>query len=40
LRRAIANFLARERREVEAWIAEGQERSQLKAPSPSNVEQP
>jgi predicted N-acyltransferase len=38
LRKAIANFLARERREVEAWIAEGQERGQLKAPPPSNVE--
>ena len=40
LRRAIANFLVRERREVQAWIAEGHERSQLKAPAPSNVEQP
>src|SRR5579864_8298373 len=40
LRRAIGNFLARERREVEAWIAEGHERSQLKPPAPSNVEQP
>jgi uncharacterized protein len=38
LRKAIANFLARERREVEAWIAEGEERGQLKAPPPSNVE--
>jgi uncharacterized protein len=40
LRRAIANFLMRERREVQAWIAEGHERSQIKAPAPSNVEQP
>ncbi|HLK85402.1 MAG TPA: GNAT family N-acetyltransferase [Candidatus Binataceae bacterium] len=40
LRRAIANFLVRERREVQAWIAEGHERSQIKAPAPSNVEQP
>jgi uncharacterized protein len=38
LRRAIANFLLRERREVEAWIAEGRERSQLKAIPPSDVE--
>ncbi|MGA2410158.1 MAG: GNAT family N-acetyltransferase [Candidatus Binataceae bacterium] len=38
LRKAIANFLTHERREVEAWIAEGHERSQLKAPAPSNVE--
>ena len=38
LRRAIANSLVRERREVEAWIAEGHERSQLKAPAPSNSE--
>jgi predicted N-acyltransferase len=38
LRKAIANFLARERREVERWIAEGHQRGQLKAPSPSNVE--
>jgi uncharacterized protein len=38
LRKAIANFLTRERREVEAWIAEGHERSQLKPPLPSNVE--
>jgi hypothetical protein len=28
----------RERRDVEAWITEGQERGQLKAPTPSNVE--
>jgi len=38
LRKAIANFLARERREVEHWITEGHERGQLKAPTPSNVE--
>ncbi len=38
LRKAIGNFLARERREVEAWITEGSERGQLKAPPPSNVE--
>jgi predicted N-acyltransferase len=40
LRRAIGNFLISERREVEAWIAEGHERSQLKPPPPSNMEQP
>jgi predicted N-acyltransferase len=38
LRKAIGNFLARERREVEAWIAEGSDRSQLKPISPSNQE--
>lgn len=38
LRRAIGNFLVRERREVEAWIAEGRERSQLKPPPTSDVE--
>jgi predicted N-acyltransferase len=38
LRKAISNFLTRERREVEAWIAEGEERGQLKQPPPSNVE--
>jgi predicted N-acyltransferase len=38
LRKAIANFLLRERRDVEAWIAEGHEHSQLKAVPPSNVE--
>jgi uncharacterized protein len=38
LRKAIANFLNRERREVEAWIAEGHDRSQLKPVLPSNVE--
>jgi len=40
LRRAIGNFLTRERREVQTWIAEGHERSQIKAPAPSNLEQP
>jgi uncharacterized protein len=29
--RVIGNFLKRERREVKAWVAEGRERSQLKA---------
>ena len=38
LRKAIGNFLARERREVEHWISEGRDRGQLKAPPPSNVE--
>ena len=38
LRKAVGSFLTRERRDVEAWIAEGQERGQLKAPAPSNVE--
>ncbi|HXD89437.1 MAG TPA: GNAT family N-acetyltransferase [Candidatus Binataceae bacterium] len=38
LRKAIGNFLARERREVEQWISEGRDRGQLKAPPPSNVE--
>jgi len=38
LRKAIANFLVRERREVEAWIAVGRDRSQLKPVPPSNVE--
>ncbi len=38
LRKAIASFLSRERREVEAWIAEGRDRSQLKPVPPSNVE--
>jgi predicted N-acyltransferase len=40
LRRAISNFLVRERREVQGWITEGRERSQLKAPAPSNTELP
>jgi uncharacterized protein len=38
LRKAIASFLNRERREVEAWIAVGRDRSQLKPVAPSNVE--
>ncbi len=38
LRKAVANFLKRERREVEQWIAVGRERGQLKGPPPSNVE--
>jgi predicted N-acyltransferase len=38
LRKAIANFLVRERSEVEAWIAEGRDRSQLKPVRPSNIE--
>jgi predicted N-acyltransferase len=38
LRKAIANFLARERREVQAWITEGRDRSQLKPIPPSNEE--
>lgn len=37
LRKAVANFLAHERREVENWIAVGNHRSQLKPP-PSNAE--
>ena len=35
---AIANFLTRERREVEHWITAGRDHGQLKAPPPSNVE--
>ncbi len=38
LRKAIASFLTRERREVEQWIQEGRDRGQLKAPPPSNTE--
>jgi predicted N-acyltransferase len=38
LRKAIANFLSRERRDVLAWIAEGHDRSQLKPVAPSNEE--
>jgi predicted N-acyltransferase len=38
LRRAIAGFLKRERREVERWIVAGKERSQLKPPPPSDQE--
>ena len=39
LRKAIADFLKRERREVQRWIAAGSERSQLKPPPPSDEEQ-
>ncbi len=39
LRKAIANFLSRERRDVEAWVAEGHDRSQLKPVNPSNMEE-
>jgi len=39
LRKAIADFLKRERREVQGWIAAGTERSQLKPPPPSDEEQ-
>jgi predicted N-acyltransferase len=38
LRKAIDNFLSRERREVENWIQVGRDQGQLKAPPPSNVE--
>ena len=38
LSKAVGNFLAHERRDVQAWIAEGNERSQLKAVPPSNIE--
>ncbi len=38
LRKAVAGFLNRERREVEAWIIAGHANSQLKAPPPSNTE--
>jgi uncharacterized protein len=38
LRKAVANSLARERREVDTWIAVGRDRSQLKAPAPSDEE--
>ena len=39
IRKAVALLLARERREVEAWIAAGHEHSQLKAAAPSDAEQ-
>jgi len=39
LRKAIADFLKRERREVQGWIDAGSERSQLKPPPPSDEEQ-
>jgi predicted N-acyltransferase len=38
LRKAIADFLRRERREVQRWLAAGAERSQLKPPPPSDAE--
>jgi uncharacterized protein len=38
LRKAIADFLKHERREVERWITAGTERSQLKPPPPSDEE--
>jgi predicted N-acyltransferase len=38
LRDAVGKFVAREKREVERWIAAGHLSSQLKAPPPSNVE--
>jgi predicted N-acyltransferase len=39
LRKAVANFLTHERREVEAWITVGHNHSQLKAPAPSNADE-
>jgi uncharacterized protein len=38
LRKAIGDFLKRERREVERWIETGSEHSQLKPPPPSDQE--
>jgi len=38
LRKAVADFLKRERREVDRWIEAGNERSQLKPPPPSDEE--
>jgi predicted N-acyltransferase len=38
LRKAIGNFLGRERREVQDWISVGRERSQLKPVPPSDME--
>src|SRR5215469_5083299 len=38
LRKAIGDFLKRERREIERWIRAGNERSQLKPPRPSDEE--
>ncbi|MGH8012581.1 MAG: GNAT family N-acetyltransferase [Candidatus Binataceae bacterium] len=38
LRKAIGSFLSQERREIQEWIVEGRERSQLKAPPPSDIE--
>jgi len=40
LRKAIGDFLRRERRDVARWIAAGRERSQLKPPPPSDEERP
>lgn len=39
LRRAVGDFLRRERQEVARWITAGGERSQLKPPPPSDEEQ-
>jgi predicted N-acyltransferase len=38
LRKAVGDFLRRERREVARWISAGSERSQLKPPPPSDEE--
>jgi uncharacterized protein len=38
LRKAVADFLRRERREIARWIEAGAERSQLKPPPPSDEE--
>jgi predicted N-acyltransferase len=38
LRKAVADFLRRERREIARWIDSGAERSQLKPPPPSDEE--
>lgn len=40
LRDAVARFLARERRQVEAWIAAGTHGSQFKAPLPPGAQPP
>jgi len=39
LRKAVGDFVRRERQEVARWIAAGGERSQLKPPPPSDEEQ-
>ena len=39
LRKAVADFCKRERREVARWIQAGHDRSQLKPPPPSDEEQ-
>ncbi len=39
LRKAVADFVGRERREVQRWIEAGHEKSQLKPPPPSDEEQ-